>query len=227
MNNITDWLQYGTVPGAGTTPLAVTFDLLLAFVLGQVVAWLYIFTHRGLSYSRNMVHSIVLLSMTVAAVMLVVGDSVARAFGLVGALAIIRFRTVVRDARDTTFIFLALVVGIAIGAQHYAVAVLATVMIGLAAVHLHFSGFAQRHSDTGVLRVRSSGTAVAIEEAVGAWCRTWQLLSLRETTTGESEYSFEIRLYHPTEREDLVAAVKSVQGTSNVTVALEERAEEW
>lgn len=222
-----DWLRFGSQPGGFISPLGIVFDLLLAFVLGQVVAWLYISTHRGLSYSRNMVHSIVLLSMIVTAVMLVVGDSVARAFGLVGALAIIRFRTVVRDARDTTFVFLALAVGIAIGAQHYAVAVLGALMIGLVANHLHYTGFGQRHSDTGVLRVRSTGTASAIEETVGAWCRTHELLSLKETTSGESEYSFEIRLYHPGEREDLVAAVKNVPGTSNVSIAIEERAEEW
>jgi uncharacterized membrane protein YhiD involved in acid resistance len=222
-----DWLRFGSAPGFGVTPTSVLFDLLLAFVLGQVVAWMYIFTHRGLSYSRNMVHSIVLLAMIVTAVMLVVGDSVARAFGLVGALAIIRFRTVVRDARDTSFIFLSLAMGIAIGAQHYSVAIIGVILIGLAAVHMHFTGFAQRHADTGVLRVRSAGTASVIEETVASWCRTHELLALKEASNGESEYSFEIRLYHPGEREDLVNAVKKIPGTSNVSVALEERAEEW
>lgn len=227
MTNAIDWLRYGSVPGAGVPPVAVAFDLILAFVLGQVVAWMYTFTHRGLSYSRNMVHSVVLLAMIVTAVMLVVGDSIARAFGLVGALAIIRFRTVVRDARDTSFIFLALAMGIAIGAQHYAVAIIGVFLIGLAAVHMHFSGFAQRHSDTGVLRVRSAGTASEIGDTVAAWCRTHELLALKETSAGESEYSFEIRLYNAAEREDLVNAVKKIPGTSNVSVALEERAEEW
>jgi len=165
--------------------------------------------------------------MIVAAVMLVVGDSIARAFGLVGALAIIRFRTVVRDARDTTFIFLALTTGIAVGAHHYAVAVLASVAIGLVAAQLHFTGFGQRHTDTGVLRIRSKGALEGIEEAVHAWCRTHELLSLKEASGGESEYSFEIRLYHPTERDDLVAALRQIPGTSTVIVALEERAEEW
>lgn len=224
MNGL-DWLRY-SIDG-GTPPLTLALDLVLAYVLGQFVAWLYIWTHRGLSYSRNMTHSIILLSMIVAAVMLVVGDSIARAFGLVGALAIIRFRTVVRDARDTTFIFLALTTGISVGAHHYAVAVLASIAIGLVAAQLHFTGFGQRHTDTGVLRLRSTGPLDAIEETVKAWCRTYQLLSLKEASGGESEYSFEIRLYHPDEREDLVAAVRRVAGTSTVSVALEERAEEW
>ncbi len=223
--NLLEWARFGS--SGGVAPITVVLDLTLSYVLGQLVAWLYIWTHRGLSYSRNMTHSMVLLTMIVTSVMLVVGDSIARAFGLVGALAIIRFRTVVRDARDTTFIFLALATGIAIGAHHYVVAVVAAVVIGLIATQLHLTGFGQRHTDTGVLRVRSSTALENIEEALKAWCKSHELLSLKESSGGESEYSFEIRLYHPAEREDLVAAVRGISGTSLVTVALEERAEEW
>jgi uncharacterized membrane protein YhiD involved in acid resistance len=222
--SLVDWVRFAD---GGTAPLTVVLDLLLSYVLGQFVAWLYIWTHRGLSYSRNLTHSIILLTMIVTAVMLVVGDSIARAFGLVGALAIIRFRTVVRDARDTTFIFLALASGIAIGAHHYGVAVFAAVGIGLVSVQLHLTGFGQRHTDTGVLRIRSTAGLESLEEAVKTWCRTHELLSLKETSAGESEYSFEIRLFHPSEREDLRQAVLAVQGTTSATVALEERAEEW
>ncbi len=224
-----DWLGSS---GGGSGALTLTdavFDLLLSFVLGTFVAWLYGMTHRGLSYSRNMVHSIVLLSMIITMVMLVVGDSIARAFGLVGALAIIRFRTVVRDARDTTFIFLALAVGISVGAQQHAVALIGTVMIGIVATTLQFSGFATRHADTGMLRVRGAGSAAqAIEEVLANWCRTHELVALRQGDGADpSEFSYEIRLFHPGEREDLLRAVRAVEGTTQVTVAIEERAEEW
>ncbi len=224
MTNPLDWLQAG---GAGPNPSTIVLDLLLSYVLAQLVAWLYIWTHRGLSYSRNLTHSIIIIAMVVTSVMLVVGDSIARAFGLVGALAIIRFRTVLRDTRDTVFIFLALTIGIAIGAHHYAVAIASTIVIGLVAVQLSVTGFGQRHTDTGVVRVRSTGAVETLEGVLASWCRTHQLLSLKEATGGESEYSFEVRLYHPADREDLVAALRSVGGTSTVSVALEERAEEW
>lgn len=216
--------------GAGTLTITdAAFHLLLSFVLGTFVAWLYGRTHRGLSYSRNMVHSVVLLTMIITMVMLVVGDSIARAFGLVGALAIIRFRTVVRDARDTTFIFLALAVGISVGAQQHAIAILGCVMIGVVASTLQFSGFATRHADTGMLRVRgASGAANALEQVLTTWCRTHELVALRQGDAGESaEFSYEIRLFHPGEREDLLRALRAVEGTTQVTVAIEERAEEW
>lgn len=223
------WFVHGTLPGIGLSTAAILQNLLLAYVLAQFIAWLYVWTHRGLSYSRNMVHSIVLLGMIVTMVMLVVGDSIARAFGLVGALAIIRFRTVVRDARDTTFIFLALAVGIAIGAQHAVVAILGTIVISLVAALLQFTDFGTRHADTGTLRVRGEGAlAGPLESLLDHWCRTHEMIALREGSSGqESEYAYEIRLFHPTEREDLLRAVRAIPGTTAVTVAIEERAEEW
>jgi hypothetical protein len=220
-------------PGIVSTqhfPLGVVFlDLLLAFVLSTGVATLYVQTHRGLSYSRNMVHTLVLLCLIVTMVMLVVGDSIARAFGLVGALAIVRFRTVVRDARDTTFIFLALSVGIAVGAQQYAVAILGTLFIGGVAVLLQASGFAVRHADTGVLRVKGTGGfAAAIDGVLSEWCRTSQLIAMREGAKDEpAEYSYEIRMFNPAEREELLRAVRGIDGATHASVSIEEAAEEW
>jgi uncharacterized membrane protein YhiD involved in acid resistance len=207
----------------------VALDLGLAFVLGVVVAAMYSWTHRGMSYSRNMVHSIVLLTMIITMVMLVVGDSVARAFGLVGALAIIRFRTVVRDTRDTTFIFLSLAVGIAVGAHQPLIAILGTLFVGGAATLLQLTNFATRHADTGVLRVRGvPDSRSGVEALLGDWCATAELVASRQSSGGkESEFTWEVRLLEPTEREAFLAAVRGVDGVGQVTVAIEERAEEW
>jgi hypothetical protein len=214
----------------GRFPVGVILlDLLLSFVLGVGVATLYSLTHRGIGYSRNMVHNLVLLAMIVTMVMLVVGDSVARAFGLVGALAIIRFRSVVRDTRDMTFLFLSITVGIAVGAQQYLVALVGTVVVCVVAASLGFTGFGTKYTDTGVLRVRASGpVAVAIDKVLDKWCRAHALVAVREGSAGESsEYNYEIRLFHPREREDLLSAVRAIQGASQVTVAIEEKDDAW
>ena len=94
------------------------FYLLLTFVLSKPLAWIYIWTHQGTSYSRSFVHALVLLSMIVTLVMLAIGDSMARAFGLFGALALIRFRTPIKDSRDTVFLFLSVAIGITVGVQN-------------------------------------------------------------------------------------------------------------
>ena len=80
----------------------------LAAALGLVVALVYRATHKGLSYSQSFTQTILFVAVIVAIVMMVIGGNLARAFALVGALSIIRFRTVVKDTKDTAFIFASL-----------------------------------------------------------------------------------------------------------------------
>lgn len=218
------------VPAQGLiTPGVVFVDLLLAFVLGTAVAWLYGRTHHGLSYSRNMAQSLVLLCMIVTMVMLVVGDSVARAFGLVGALAIIRFRTVVRDARDTTFIFFALVIGIAIGVHQYPTALVGTIVIGFTIGLLQASNFAARRVNSGILRVRGTVTALAeVPEALESLCPGYELMTARDGKGGdESEHTYRIQLVPSTVQHRLASVMRAIPDISQVTVAADEGGEEW
>ena len=96
--------------------------LLLAFVLGQAIAWIYAWSHSGLSYSRTYTQSLVLMTIVVSLVMMVIGNSIVTAFGLLGALALIRFRNVLKDTRDTVFVFMSLVVGMSVGTQRFQLA---------------------------------------------------------------------------------------------------------
>ena len=98
------------MPAESASIETAALAMLLAFVLSQVIAWVYIYTHAGLSYSRAFVQSIILLSVIISVSMMVIGNSLAIAFGLIGALSVIRFRNVLKDTRDTSFIFAALVV---------------------------------------------------------------------------------------------------------------------
>lgn len=99
-----------------------------ALVAGGAVAELYRRT-RSESGTTSLPATLVLLAVLIAAVTQVIGDNVARAFSLVGALSIVRFRTVVRDTRDTAFVIFAVVVGMAVGAGHVKVAA-ATLLVG-------------------------------------------------------------------------------------------------
>jgi hypothetical protein len=109
----------------------------MSFVLGWVVAAIYYFTQRKpKAECVPLVATLVLLTILIAIITLVIGNSQARAFSLVGALAIIRFRTVVEDTRDTAFVIFAVVVGMAAGAGYGTLAALGIPMVALAAVIL-------------------------------------------------------------------------------------------
>jgi hypothetical protein len=93
--------------------LDVILAMLLSFLLSTFIGWIYKITHRGTSYTQSFVFTLVLNGMVVALVMMVVGSNLARAFSLVGALSIIRFRNAVKETRDVGFIFFTMAIGVA------------------------------------------------------------------------------------------------------------------
>src|SRR5512134_203398 len=113
-------------------PWGVLIRLLASLVAGWIVSLVYRKTlHKPAEGSLPA--TLVLLAVLIAMITQVIGDSVARAFSLVGALSIVRFRTVVRDTRDTAFVIFAVVVGMAIGSQHFWVAGIGTCVVAFAA----------------------------------------------------------------------------------------------
>ena len=104
--------------------------IILSFLLSLVIGWIYKITYKGVAYTQSYVHTLALLTMVVAVVMLVIGSNIARAFTLVGALSIVRFRNAIKDTRDVGFIFFAMAIGMACGTRFYLLAVASTILIG-------------------------------------------------------------------------------------------------
>jgi hypothetical protein len=138
-----DWLQHvapSNTPASQVHWIPFVLQLLgqlaLAFVLGCLVAGVYhVTTRKQKSQGASFLATLVMLSVLIAMVTLVIGNNIARAFSLVGALAIVRFRTVVEDTRDTAFVIFAVVVGMAAGAGYLdmAVAIVGIPIVTLAA----------------------------------------------------------------------------------------------
>ena len=100
-------------------------DWLVAFLCGLVIAWVYIATHAGLSYSRAFVNSLVVIPMIVTVVMMVLNNNLVTAFGLMAVFAVVRFRNILRDTLDTSYVLAVLAVGMAAGTQRFSLAVTA------------------------------------------------------------------------------------------------------
>ena len=121
-----EFLRQGAPTGNTFGLVEVFVSLGLSFALCLMLAYFYRQSHRGLSYSVSFVHATILLGITVSVIMLIIGSNIARAFTLVGALSIIRFRNAVKDSRDVAFIFLTMAVGMAVGTGFYLTAVIFT-----------------------------------------------------------------------------------------------------
>ena len=114
-----DSLMDAGSPANVFTTMDVLIVLSLSFILNMVIAVVYQKTHKGVSYSQSYVHTLVMMGVTISAIMLIIGSNIARAFTLVGALSIVRFRNAIKETRDVGFIFLTMAVGMACGTRFY------------------------------------------------------------------------------------------------------------
>lgn len=207
----------GTGPAVGMDELGRR--LLVAWLSGQAIGWFYGRFHGVLSYSQNFVQALVLLSMVVCVVLSVVGDSLARAFGLAAALALVRFRTPVKDARDTAFLFLAVAAGMAAGAGQALAAGLAVVAVGTAASWLGWTGFGLRSRAEGMLRLRiPPGVPKGqLDEVLRRHCHGFALAAVRSTgPEGPEERVYDVALRDG--GEGLVRALHATGWVSGVSL---------
>jgi uncharacterized membrane protein YhiD involved in acid resistance len=128
-----DFLREAVLEFQTPAPLVVFVRLVAALALGAVVALVYRTTRPAADVAPSFTATLVLLSILIAMVTQVIGDNVARAFSLVGALSIVRFRTVVRDTQDTAYVIFAVGVGMAVGAGNHWVAVGGIAIVAIAA----------------------------------------------------------------------------------------------
>ncbi len=173
----------------------IVFNLLLAFALGLVIATVYRWTAN--IAEDSMTDALIILCMLIAVVMVVIGDSVARAFSLVGALSIIRFRTVVQDARDIAFVFFSLAVGMAIGAGNPPVAVIATFLISVVIIGLHRWHTAASNDREFLLTFQvplASEDRQNHESIFNEQLTASQLIGQRTTKSGTAELKFHVKL---------------------------------
>lgn len=212
----------------------VLITLLLSFVLGQLLAWVYTWTHSGLSYSRSFVQSIVILTMIAALVMVIIGANVIAAFGLIGALALIRFRNVLKDTRDAAYIFSGLVVGMGVGSGQFGLAIIGTIALGAIMIYLSATGFGGRERHDGMLRFRFADAGAGsdgdhrLSQVLRRHCRSTMLVTVRRATAagGPAEYAYQVTLRDRRRNADLIEELGSLDGLEDVSLALSEEMQE-
>ena len=200
--------------------------MLLSFVLCSVLAKLYQMTFQSLSYSRAFVHTLILGGMIVCMVMMSMGDSLARGIGVLGALSLIRFRTVVRDPRDMMFLFASLGLGIACGAGMFAVAITGCVLLSSVIILLHWAPFATRRRHEAMLRflveADNDEARVEADKIMAECCSAYMLLAMREAVQGDLlEYSYQVRLIDPSYQVDLVKKFEALDHIAEVNLVMQ------
>ncbi len=203
---------------------SIVLSLLLAFVLGQLIAWIYAWSHTGLSYSRSFTQSLVLMTLVVSLVMYVIGNSIITAFGLLGALALIRFRNVLKDTRDTVFVFISLVVGMSVGSQRYMTAVVGSVALGLVVLYLNMTSFGTMGRFDGYLTCRVSspgGDRGDIARLLNKFCRAVKQVSTRQSGEEEgAEMVYQVGLRDRERGGELLEELRGVEGMLHASLVM-------
>jgi len=221
-----DWLLQGDYAAAPTNVPVALLGLLLAFLAGHLLAWVYMFTHSGLSYSRSFVRSLVVIPVITTAVMMVLSNNLVTAFGMMAVFAIVRFRNILRDTLDTSYILASLVVGMACGTLRFPVAVLTCLLIGLIMVYLAFTAFGSRHRYDIIVNLnwsRAVGELDDLRALLTRHSRRTHCASQRiNEGYGGVDLSYRLLLRDPARADELLEELNATEGVSRVTSLLAE-----
>ncbi|MBY0404430.1 MAG: DUF4956 domain-containing protein [Cyanobacteria bacterium] len=199
--------------------------LLYSGLLCGFVALTYRICHRGVSYSSNFAHTLILMGMVVAIVMMIVGTNLARAFSLVGALSVIRFRTAVKDPKDTGYMFLAMGVGMAVGTHFYMTALIMSMFISLVMMGLSRIQFVKPLSMPIVLTLHQNLSLISpdkpseIEATLEKFTVSWRML-LNECVGGGHllTTTYQIQLRGKNTVSQLLESLQTLPGVNRVVV---------
>jgi hypothetical protein len=182
-------------------------SLLLACVIGQVIGWIYMWTHVSPSYSRSFSASMVTLPVIVALMMMLMAGSTAIAFGLLAVFAVVRFRNVLKDTRDTTFVLWAIVEGMGVGTMHYAESICGLIVIGCLIAYLRITDFGGRHQFDAFLSLDLEGSSASFDQNLMTILKRH---AMKWSQSGETQFvgentsiSYQVLLRDPTRSEEL------------------------
>ncbi|MBR0418369.1 MAG: DUF4956 domain-containing protein [Erysipelotrichaceae bacterium] len=199
----------------------IVMHIVASAILGLAVYLSYWYTHTGTSYSRKFNVSLLTLAILTGTVMTVIGNNIVLSLGMVGALSIVRFRTAIKDSRDTTYIFWSIIIGICCGVGDYLVA-----GIGSAVVFVVLLILGRVRNENRILLIIRGSKALSsdIEKLVFSYFNKKALLRVRNTTRDHVELIYEMprsiwQLNYKSETDiaDALYALNGVEYVNTVT----------
>lgn len=205
----------------------VLANVAVSLICSFVISLIYRFTYRGPGYSESFVNSIIFLSVITTLVIMIIGNNLARAFGLVGALSIIRFRTAIKDTMDIVYIFLALAIGMAGGVAYYKLAVTGTVVVGAILILFSKSNFSLFLSNQYMLQCIYSNDEPGVNTVttmLSSYCNSYEIISVRSNEAEATlEYSYYIRVKKNKDVNHLISEIHKVRGIKNINLFFDQQ----
>ena len=205
----------------------VLANLSVALICGILIAFFYRITYRGPGMSYSFINSLIVLALITAVVIMVIGNNLARAFGLVGAMSIIRFRTAIKETQDIIFIFFALAIGMASGVGLHILAIVSSLSIGIILFALTKLNVANPSHRDFLLQFTFSSNG-GYEEApfikvFEKFCKNVKLINTKAMMEGDQlELSYHVNLKEPKFVAEFIKQLKDSKGVSQVNLFFDE-----
>src|SRR3954471_20808892 len=220
MNDFFQSLMHADIPTALGGPELAFLSLLIAFCLGHIVSWTYMLTHSGLSYSQMFTSSLLALPVIVAMTMMLLAGNLLVAMGLLSIFAMIRFRNVLKDTRDTTFILWAVVEGVASGTQRFSIGIVGGIVIALVYLYIRTTHFGARNRYDVVVSLQWSGNGSthALKNVFKRHAVRAQLASQHDMDLTRVDISYRLLLRDPGRARELVSELETTPGVDRVVL---------
>jgi hypothetical protein len=221
-----EWLHTSLANGSDPSLTVLAWRIGMAMVLGAAVAGIYRWARRGESVQPTFLTTLILLATVIAMATQVIGDNVARAFSLVGALSVVRFRTVVKDTQDTAFVIFAVVVGMASGANHLVVALVGMGIVAMASLVLwprqRSDGWIAAECTLALRIMKEDGVQASAELVLAASAERFDLASVATARQGAAlDLSYRVRLRAGCSPSALVSELHGQKGIESVDLRRE------
>ncbi|MCB0748034.1 MAG: DUF4956 domain-containing protein [Ignavibacteriae bacterium] len=210
----------------GITPQEMFLNLLVGLVAGIIISIFYRKSYNGPGYQASFVNSLILLVIITSIVIMVIGNNLARAFGLVGAMSIIRFRTAVKETQDIMYIFFALAIGMAVGVGQHGLAIFSSFFIGTITYVLSKSKFSTPIKSDLLLQFtyNANGNGVAdYTKLIDDYCKNSKLINAKAIGSEEMlELSYYVGFRNKEKTTEFVQKLRKIKGVLNVNLFYDE-----
>lgn len=208
------------------TAQEMIINLLVSFIAGIIVSIFYRKSYNGPGYQASFVNSLIVLTIITSIVIMVIGNNLARAFGLVGAMSIIRFRTAVKETQDIMFIFFALAIGMASGVGLYNLAIGGSIFVGFIFYGLSKTRFSTPVKSDLLLQFTfdsSKGISQNYNDLIEKYCRKSNLINAKAIGTEDQlELSYYVGFKNKQKTTEFVQQLRKLDGLSNVNLFYDE-----
>ncbi|MEI6394051.1 MAG: DUF4956 domain-containing protein [Verrucomicrobiota bacterium] len=216
-----EWFLHGDYGAVPTNYIALTIALLLAFTCGHAIAWMYMFTHTGLSYSRSYVNTLVLMPVIVALVMMILANNLVLAFGLMAIFAMVRFRSILRDTLDTAYVLAVIVIGLACGTCKFTSAIIGCLATLAIMFYFWATAFGTRQRYDLILNIQWVRPAADLAQLLQLLHRHSRSLQCASQRSNEGyagiDLSYRLLLRDPARAHEMVEEVRALEGVARVS----------